>query len=195
MTDWPLQARCLPDCEREWLVNQLQAELQVKKNTRDYAIIEAFRDNRILRLVAVYLLAMSGALSNIYWIPVFVKRVSGFSNQTVTSLLVIPALIGIAGILVNGWHSDRTGERRWHAAIPMVVAGLIYGLLILVQHSLLLSISALLMGSGILYAFYPVFWAIPTMILSESAAAATLGLITMISQIGGFAGPFAIGFQ
>jgi MFS transporter, ACS family, tartrate transporter len=194
MTDWPSQARWLPDCEREWLVNQLQAELQVKKNTRDYAIIEAFRDNRILRLVAVYLLAMSGALSNIYWIPIFVKRISGFSNQTITSLLVIPALIGIAGILINGWHSDRTGERRWHAAVPMVVAGLMYGLLILAQHSRLLSISALLVGSGILYAFYPVFWALPTMILSESAAAATLGLITMISQIGGFAGPYAIGF-
>jgi len=194
MTDWPSQARWLPDCEREWLVNQLQAELQAKRNARDYAIVEAFRDARILRLVAVYLLAMTGALSNIYWIPIFVKRVSGFSNQTITSLLVIPALIGIAGILINGWHSDRTGERRWHAAVPMVVAALMYGLLIVTQHSLPLSISALLMGSGILYAFYPVFWALPTMILSESAAAATLGLIAMISQIGGFAGPYAIGF-
>jgi ACS family tartrate transporter-like MFS transporter len=76
----------------------------------------------------------------------------------------------------------------------MIVAGLMYGVLIVAQHTLFLAISALLVGSGILYAFYPVFWSIPTMILSESAAAATLGLITTISQIGGFAGPYAIGF-
>ena len=50
------------------------------------------------------------------------------------------------------------------------------------------------MGSGFLYAFYPAFWAMPTMILSESAAAATFGLITSVSQLGGFAGPYVIGF-
>ena len=194
MTDWPSQARWLPDCEREWLVNELQAELQAKKNTRDYTIIEAFRDTRILRLVAVYSLAILGALSNVYWVPIFLKRVSGFSNHAVTSLLAIPALIGIAGTLINGWHSDQTTERRWHAAIPMILAGLMFGVLILAKHALPLAISALLLGSGVLYAFYPVFWSIPTMILSESAAAATLGLITTISQIGGFAGPYAIGF-
>jgi MFS transporter, ACS family, tartrate transporter len=194
MTDWPSQARWLPDCEREWLVNELQAELQAKKSIRDYAIIETFRDNQMLRLVAVYFLAMLGALSNIYWVPVFLKRVSGFSNPAVTSLLAVPAIIGIAGTLINGWHSDRTGERRVHAAVPMILAGLMYGLLVVAQHTLFLAIPALLVGSGILYAFYPVFWSIPTMILTESAAAATLGLITTISQIGGFAGPYAIGF-
>jgi MFS transporter, ACS family, tartrate transporter len=50
------------------------------------------------------------------------------------------------------------------------------------------------LGSGFLYAFYPVFWSMPTMILSESAAAAAFGLITSISQIGGFAGPYVVGF-
>jgi ACS family tartrate transporter-like MFS transporter len=49
------------------------------------------------------------------------------------------------------------------------------------------------MGSGFLYAYYPVFWAIPTMMLSEAAAAATFGLINFIGQLGGFAGNYAIG--
>ena len=52
----------------------------------------------------------------------------------------------------------------------------------------------MLLGRGFLYAFYPVFWAMPTMILSESAAAATFGLITSVSQLGGFAGLYVIGF-
>ena len=194
LTDLPSQARWLPADERDWLVRALQAELQAKKGARDFTITEAFCDRQILLLVAVYFLAILGALSNIYWIPTFVKRLSGFSNREVTSLLIIPALIGIFATLLNGWHSDRTGERRWHAAIPLMATGLLYGLMMPAQRHMPWALSFLLMGSGILYAFYPAFWAMPTMILSESAAAATFGLITSVSQIGGLAGPYVIGF-
>jgi ACS family tartrate transporter-like MFS transporter len=103
-------------------------------------------------------------------------------------------LIGIAGMLANGWHSDRRAERRLHTAIPLLVAGLMYGLLIPARHNFGLAISFLLLGSGFFYAYLPVFWSMPTMILSESAAAATLGLINSVGQLGGFAGPYVIGF-
>lgn len=111
-----------------------------------------------------------------------------------TSLLLVPALIGIAGMLANGWHSDKTAERRWHTAIPLLVAGLMYGLLIPARHDAPLGIIFLLLGSGFFYAFLPVFWSMPTMMLSESAAAATFGLINSIGQLGGFVGPYVIGF-
>jgi MFS transporter, ACS family, tartrate transporter len=111
----------------------------------------------------------------------------------VTSLLLIPALMGIAGMLINGWHSDRTAERHWHSAIPLVAAGFMFGLLTAFRHEVPLAIACLLLGSGFLYSYYPVFWAIPTMMLSEAAAAATFGLINSIGQLGGFAGNYAIG--
>jgi ACS family tartrate transporter-like MFS transporter len=194
LTDWPAQARWLPQDERDWLVNKLQAELQAKKKLRNYTIMEAFCDPRILRLIFAFFLALTGALGTIYWIPTFVKRLSGFSTRTVTSLLLIPALMGIAGMLINGWHSDRTAERHWHSAIPLVAAGLMFGLLTVFRHDVPLAIACLLLGSGFLYAYYPAFWAIPTMMLSEAAAAATFGLINSIGQLGGFAGNYAIGF-
>src|SRR6266404_4613656 len=194
MTDWPAQAGWLPQDERDWLVHELQAELQAKKKIRNYTIMEAFCDLRIVRLIVAYFLALTGALGTIYWIPTFVKRLSGSSNQTVTSLLLIPALIGIAGILINGWHSDTTAERHWHSAIPLVTAGLMFGLLTAFRHEVPLAIACLLLGSGFLYAYYPAFWAIPTMMLSEAAAAATFGLINSIGQLGGFAGNYVIGF-
>jgi predicted MFS family arabinose efflux permease len=193
MTDRPAQARWLPQDEREWLVHELQAELHAKKKIRSYTIMEAFCDLRILRLILAYFLALTGALGTIYWIPTFVKRLSGFSNWTVTSLLLIPALIGLAGMLVNGWHSDKTAERHWHSAIPLLAAGLMFGLLTIARHEVPLAIACLLLGSGFLYAYYPAFWAIPTMMLSEAAAAATFGLINSIGQLGGFAGNYAIG--
>ena len=194
LTDWPAQARWLPDDERGWLINELQTELQARKRIREYTITQAFCDRRILLLIAAFFLAISGALGNIYWIPTFVKRLSGFSDRHVTSLLIVPALIGIAGMLANGWHSDKSAERRLHTAIPLFAAGLMYGLLIPARHDFALAISFLLLGSGFFYAFLPLFWSIPTMVLSESAAAATFGLINSIGQLGGFAGPYLIGF-
>jgi ACS family tartrate transporter-like MFS transporter len=194
LTDWPRQARWLRYDERHWLVSELQAELEAKKKLRDYTILESFSDWRVLLLVAAYFLALSGALGTIYWIPTFVKRLSGFSDRAVTSLLIIPALIGIAGMLANGWHSDKSVERRLHAAIPLLVAGVMYALSILARHDFLLAISFLLLGSGSFLAYYPVFWSIPTMLLSESTAAAAFGLINSIGQLGGFAGPYVIGF-
>jgi ACS family tartrate transporter-like MFS transporter len=194
LTDWPRQARWLPGDERDWLVSELQAELQAKKKIRDYTIREAFGDWRVFLLIAALFLALTGSLGNIYWIPTFVKRLSGFSDRAVTSMLLVPALIGIVGMLINGWHSDRMAERRWHTAIPLLLAGLMYGLLIPARHDAPLAILLLLLGSGFFYAFLPVFWPMPTMMLSESAAAATFGLINSAGQLGGFAGPYVIGF-
>src|SRR3984957_12167053 len=194
MSDRPMQAPWLPDDERDWLVMELQQELQAKSKIRNPTILEAFGDARILRLTLAYFLALTGALGTIYWIPTFVKRLSGFSTETVTSLLLIPALIGIAGMLINGWHSDETGERHWHSVIPLVAAGSMFLLLTVFRHEVPLAIACLLLGSGFFYAFYPVFWSIPIAMLCESAAAATFGLINSNGQLAGFAGNYAIGF-
>ena len=76
----------------------------------------------------------------------------------------------------------------------MIAAGSMFGLLTAFSHEVPVAIACLLLGSGFFYAFYPVFWSIPTTMLSESAAAATFGLINSIGQLGGFAGNYAIGF-
>ncbi len=194
LTDRPAQARWLPPDERHWLVRELQEELAEKKKVANYSMLQAFCDRRVLSLIVAYFLALTGTLGTVYWIPTFVKRLSGFSNRTVTSLLLVPAVMGVLGMLMNSWHSDKTAERRWHAATPLAVAGLMFGLLILARHEVPLAILFLLLGSGSLYAYYPPFWAMPTMMLSESVAAATFGLMCTIGQLGGFAGNYTIGF-
>jgi MFS transporter, ACS family, tartrate transporter len=194
MTDRPEQARWLPADERVWLVSKLRDELQAKKKARDYSIAQAFSDRRILQLTAGWFFALTGSLGTIYWIPTFVKRLSGSSDRWVTTILVIPAVVGVAGMLLNGWHSDRTGERQWHTAIPLFAAGLMFVFLTLARHNASLGILFLLAGSGLVYAYYPTFWTIPTLVLSESAAAATFGLINSVGQLGGLAGNYGIGF-
>lgn len=193
LTEWPSQARWLTHDERQWLTGELRLELDAKKKIRDYTILQAFCDKHVVLLTAAWFLAACGYSGNIYWIPTFVKRLSGLSDRWVTTLLIVPALIGIAGMLANGWHSDKTRERRLHAAIPLLVGASLYGALIVGRHNFALAISFLLVGSRLFQAFYPLFWTMPTMILSESAAAASFGLINSIGQLGGLTGPYAIG--
>ena len=122
------------------------------------------------------------------------KRLLGAPNETVTLLLLFPALLGIAGLLINGWHSDRTRERHWHAAIPLLGSGLMFALVTALAYRAPFAVVFLLLGSGFLFAYYPAFWAIPTTMLGETAAAATFALLNSIGQLGGLAGNYTIGF-
>ena len=144
LTDRPEQAGWLPAEERDWIVTELHSELQAKKKIRNYTITEAFSDLRTLRLILAYFLALTGALGTIYWLPTFMKRLTGLPTQTITTLLLIPALMGIAGMLTNGWHSDHTAERHWHTALPLLASGLMFGLLTLVRHDVFLAVACLL---------------------------------------------------
>lgn len=96
-------------------------------------------------------------------------------------------------MLLNGWHSDRTGERRWHAAIPLGCAGVTYLLLPATGHHFPLAMALFIVGGGLLYSCYPTLWSMPTLVLSESAAAASFALINSVGQLGGLVGPYAVG--
>jgi MFS transporter, ACS family, tartrate transporter len=193
LTERPADARWLGVRERQWISEQIEAELQAKRLQRQ-TILEAFRDRRVILLAVTYLIVISGALANIYWLPMFIRRISGLSPASVASMVMIPAAIGLIGTLCNGWHSDRNAERRWHAAVPLITSGLLYAGAVLFSQDAAPSLALLLLGAGVLYWFYPPFWALPTLMLSDTAAAASFGLIVSIAQIGGIGGPYIIGW-
>ena len=192
LTDRPAQAGWLSEAERNWILHELEAENAAKKKVRSYTVWQALTDRRVLMLIVPYFLAHIGAQASIFWIPAFIKRLSGLPASRVALLVALPGLLGILGMLLNGWHSDRTGERRWHASAPLVCAGVAY-LLIGSGSNFSISIALLVLGGGIFFSYYPVFWSIPTMVLSETAAAASFGMINSIGHIGGFIGPYAVG--
>ena len=192
LTDRPQQARWLPEDERNWIMRELEAELRAKKNARQYTIWQVFRDKQVLLLVLLHFLAQVGAQSALFWIPTFLKRISGLPGPQVVLWVALPGFAGIAAMLVNGWHSDKSGERRWHTAVPLLFAGMIYSL-VAFTHSFPVAV-ALLIAGGCFYAYYPPLWPMPATFLSESAAAACFGLINSIAHIGGFIGPSAVGY-
>jgi len=192
LTDRPAQARWLSQAERRWIAQELEAEIAAKKKIRTYTVWQALRDKQVLILIVPYLVSLIGAQASIFWIPTFIKRLSGLPATKVALLVALPGLVGIVGMLLNGWHSDKTSERRWHASVPLVGAGVAY-LLVLRASNFSMALALLVLGGGIFFSYYPVFWSIPTMVLSETAAAVSFGLINSIGHIGGFIGPYAVG--
>ena len=194
LPDRPQHARWLPDDERNWLSGVLEAERIAKKKVCDFTIWQAVRDRQVLMLLLSCFVTLSGLLSITYWVPTFIKRSSGLPSSQVALLVALPGLIAIAGMLLNGWHSDATGERRWHAAIPVLCASTAYLLLAMGIEDFRIAMALFALGGGILLSFYPAFWSMPTLVLSESAAAVCIAMINSVGQIGGFLGPYVVGY-
>jgi len=194
LTDWPRQAKWLPSEEREWVIAQLDREKKAKQEVRSYSIWQALRHRDVILLTACYFFALTGNYGIAFWLPTMLKRLSGQSDLKVTLFASLPYLAGFLTQQVNGWHSDRTRERRWHATVPVLLSGL--GLLFAIASGshVALSIIFFTMVGAAYYAFHPAFWAVPTEFLSESAAAASIGLINSVGNLGGFLGPLIMGY-
>jgi ACS family tartrate transporter-like MFS transporter len=193
LTDWPREARWLPPEEREWITAELEQEAQAKKATRSYKILEALRQPTVIQLTLIYFFAVSSIYSLSIWLPTFLKRASGMSNLAVTMLSVIPYVAVLLAMLFNGWHSDRTNERRWHTAIPLMLGVVAFALTILSGSHFWFAFACLTVASTA-NAFLPSFWPVPSAFLGESAAAASIGLINSIGNLGSLVTPSVIGY-
>jgi ACS family tartrate transporter-like MFS transporter len=193
LTDWPREAHWLSEDEREWITNELEKEAEAKKQTRHYSALAALKEPRVIILMLVYFFSVTCTYGFNIWLPTVVKRASGLSDFMVGLLVAVPYLVGLLAMIAVGASSDRTRERRWHTAISLVVggAGLILGALSKdITASMVFFCAA---GAGLL-SFLPSFWALPTSFLGGTPAAAAIGLINSVGNLGGFAGPYVVGY-
>ena len=194
LTDWPRDARWLPADEREWLAAELAREQAAKKTAHRISPWRALRDPKVIALAVVYFCYITNSIGLSVWLPKIVQRISGLPTFQVTLISGIPWLMAIPAMLLSAWHSDKTGERRWHAGVPILFVGVGLVLSLWAGTNLALAIGAFSLATMALYAFPPPFWALPTIFLSGTAAAASIALINSIGNLGGFVGPYIIGF-
>ena len=194
LTDWPHQAGWLPDDEKVWITEEIRKEKEAKKRVHTYKVWEALGQRDVVLLTLCYFFALSGSYGIAFWLPTIVKRLSGLSDLKVTLIASLPYIAAFIVQQLNGWHSDRTGERRWHATLPLFLCAITLTLAVLLGSHPGLSIALFVLVGASFYGFQPCFWAVPTMFLSESAAAASIGLINSVGNLGGFIGPFIVGY-
>ena len=194
LTDWPRAAKWLKEEEREWITAELEKEKEKKKRVRTYTIWEALRQRDVLLLTLSYFGATTGGYGVSFWLPSILKRMSGQSDLRVTLFAALPYLVGFLAQQWNSWHSDRSGERRVHAAAAIFFCGVTLLVAVIFASKLSMAVALFTLVGAFYFAYHPCFWAMPSAFLSESAAAASIGLINSVGNLGGFVGPMIMGY-
>jgi ACS family tartrate transporter-like MFS transporter len=192
LTDRPQQAKWLTQEEREALIAELQREGAGARHHR-MTVLEGFRHPKVLLLCVVYFFAVTGSYGVEFFLPSILERWYALKFDALTWLVILPPLLALAGQLYVGWSSDKTRERRLHTAIPMAFAAL--GLLAAAQTRghLALTVACFMIGFAGFKAYLPAFWSLPSLFLTETAAAGSIGLINSVGNLGGFMGPWVLG--
>ena len=125
--------------------------------------------------------------------PSILERWYSLKLDETTWLIILPPTVTIAAILFTGSSSDRTAERRIHAALPGLLGGLALAIVPFTQRHLILTMLCFIAAAAGLKAYMAPFWALPSLFLTETAAAASIGLINSFGNLGGFLGPKLVG--
>ena len=192
LTDRPVEANWLAPDERAWLAERLALEQRQRQAVRDYSVMEALLNPRVLGLSLVYFGAVATNYGLSFFLPQIVKTF-GLNIFLTTVVSAMPYAVGVVGMVSWGRRSDRAVERRFHTAFPLFIAAAGIAVSTVFDDPTLKMISLCVAGFGI-FANLPVFWTLPTAFLSGAAAAAGIAVINSIGNLAGFAGPFAMGW-
>jgi ACS family tartrate transporter-like MFS transporter len=192
LTDRPADAEWLSAAEREWLSRAIEQEQAAIRDPRSTSVWRGLADWKVLALSLAYFGTSAGLYTIGFWAPLIVKGL-GFSVFRTGFLVAIPNLIAVVGMVLWSRHSDRTGERYWHAAIACVIAAAGMGVAAGAGASATLAILGLSLTAFGVSAAKPPLWSLPTTFFAGTAAAASIGLINSLGTLGGFVGPYMIG--
>ena len=193
LPDSPRQARFLNDAERARLSEQLAAEDAHTRARHKSSLREVLLHPTVWLLGLVLFACQSGSYGLTLWIPQIVSKISGASDLAVGFIAALPYAAAALAMVWVGASSDRTGERFWHLAGPSFVGAIGFAasafLLTPVPGMIALTIAAV----GDLSTRGP-FWALPSRFMTGSALAAGIALINTMGSLGGFVGPYAVGY-
>ena len=195
LTDRPADATWLAPEERTWLQRELDEENHgIERAHSRLTLKQTLTDSRVIYLSLIYLTIVTATYGITFFLPLIVKsHQDSLSNVSVGLITAIPYVVGTIGMILWAQSSDRRKERRWHfitacvlAAVGLVGAGM--------TTNLIWAIVAMSIAAIGLYGSKPAFWPMPSTFLSGTAAAAGIALVNSIGNLGGFAGPYVVGW-
>ena len=192
MIDRPSDANWLEPDERQWLEKELDGERAEVEAQGRLTLGKALMDSRVVALSTIYFLSVTAGYGTTFFLPQIVKGL-GLSNFMTGLASAIPYLIGMIALLLWGWSSDRRGERRWHLIAASVTAAVGFSLAGVAGNSFW-SLPAICLAVIGIYGTRPTFWPLPSIFLSGTAAAGGIALINSIGNLGGYVGPFIVGW-
>jgi MFS family permease len=196
LTDRPAEASWLDTDEKGWLETILDYERSMAESGQHWPLKKALGHPRILALAFIYFGITYGLYAVGFFLPTIV---AGFRYGTQLSIiergLVTAVPYVVAAIVMVPWarHSDRTGERVWHVAIPAIVGGVSIPVALYMTDPYLALLAVTVSTCSVMCAL-PVFWSLPSTFLTGLAAAGGIALINSIGNLSGFSGPYITGW-
>jgi len=192
MTDRPAVASWLAEDEKNWLETRLKEERFKIDSVRSLSLWQALADRRVLALSMIYFMSVTANYGIVFFMPQIVKGMN-LSNQMTGLVTAIPYIVGTVGLLIWGYSSDRFHERRWHLIVASILAaaGLVgagwFG-------SSYWALAGMAVATTGIYGSRAAFWPMPSMFLTGTAAAGAIALINATGNLGGYVGPFVVGW-
>ncbi len=184
------QARWLTEPEKQVLKAGLAEESKEKKES----FVAALKEPLLWLLVVITLLYNIGNYGLLFWLPTIIKETGAGSPLKVSVLSAIPYAVGCIVMNRNAAHSERTGERRWHAALPPIIGSVALAASTFLVGSPFTSLALLAVSVSGVLALLAMFWAIPGRLLAGSAAAGGIGFINSFAGLAGFLAPIIVGW-
>jgi ACS family tartrate transporter-like MFS transporter len=193
LTDRPGQADWLAPEERDWLAARMDAEERHREERHGLTLWQTLGDGRVWLLAAIYFMVSMGANSyGLYGPTILSMRLPDANKLQIGLVGALPALAAAACMVVVGWSSDRTRERRAHVGIPAFVS-VVGWVLAASTQDLVLSVLGLAIAYAGMMSMLAPFWSLPTSFLSGAAAAGGIAFINSLGNLGGFVAPNVIG--
>jgi ACS family tartrate transporter-like MFS transporter len=194
LTERPeVAAWLLPD-EKQWLTSTLESErlALVGKSGGHMPLSQALKDKRVMALALIYFTIVTATYGITFFLPQIVKGLGG-SDMRTGLLTAAPYVLGTVGMLAWSQSSDRTRERKWHFILACLLgaAGLIVAGALGSTYGALVAIAIPTVG---IYGSKPSFWPMPSEFLTGTAAAGGIALVNCVGNLGGFIGPYAVGW-
>jgi ACS family tartrate transporter-like MFS transporter len=191
LDDRPEDASWLSKKERQALAATLAAEAKATRKIGYAGLGQALTRPRVLVLGLLYFCLVVGLYGIGFWMPQVIQTF-GLAPLKIGFLTAIPYFFASIAMVIWGWHSDRTGERTWHVALPLLLGGVAFAWSAYTG-PLWLTMVALTLATLGIYAVVGTFWSLPTAILTGTGAAAGLALVNSMGNLGGLAGPSIVG--
>jgi D-galactonate transporter len=196
LDDGPQTATWLDSDERNLLLEELNEE-EIKKEKRGHVhhtLVDAFKSSSVWILCLVYFGIVMGTYFVSFWMPQLIKDNFATDPWHIGLISMIPWGAAAIAMVVWGHHSDITGERRWHYALPAIIAAVSLVVGGMQGLSPILAIVTLSIATAGIMGGASMFWALPSRILSGAAAAAGIAWINSVGNLAGFVSPYIVGW-
>lgn len=194
LTDSPERATWLTAEQRQWLTSTLAAEEnERRRKSARTNFSDAFREPRVWALSLTYMCLGIGFFGITFWLPQVIRQLSGLSPVQTSFVSAVPFVFAVVAMVLAGRHSDRTGEHRWHVVTGALTAALGFALSGIVSDPIAALVGTTIGAMG-LWSIIAIFWQIPGQFLTGAAATAGVAIINSCGSIGGFIGPYMVGW-